>query len=144
MFRNQHGGGNDLTTAVHVTNLGGQATTASLTIMDSMGRTIQGCTGCTVNLPAGGGALWWSPEMPELEHGMYGSARVTADQPVGVVVNDISGTSAVDMASYVGLGQTVGSPWSQVQAYSPLFLYEGTRAPATRWQRYLPGLVKGP
>ena len=57
-------------------------------------------------MPAGGGELWWPDDIPELRDNSFGTATVSSDQPIGIVVNDISEKRTIDMSSYVGISQT--------------------------------------
>lgn len=118
--------------AIQVMNLGDHATTASIVFWDSAGRLVEHCGGCSVSLLAGGGHLWRPADIPELADGMGGSARVSADQPLGVVVNEVSTLLAGDMSSYLGIGQALsaGAPDSRSsRTYAPLLLKQGDSSP---------------
>jgi len=103
LIRNKHTS-SDLTTAVQVMNLGDASASATILFTDSRGVRFTACgAACEATLAPGGAHLWWPPSIAGFPVGTYGSARVSADQPVGVVVTDVSATGSMDMGSYVGI-----------------------------------------
>lgn len=161
--RKQHGGNLGVTTAIHVINMGSQAAEVSIRFETSLNKLVAGCTGCQVTLPPGGGHLFWPGAIPELDSNTYGSARVIGDQPIGVVVNAISVSQLIDMASYVGLCQATPPPdQARSISFSPLYLSNDLTVPLTAtpthgastatptaiqsqtWRRFMPSLVKDP
>lgn len=145
LIRRRYGDVN-LTTAIQVMNLADQPAAVSIRFRDGQGRLVEGCTGCAVMIRAGGGHLWWPADIPELGDNLSGSALVTSDQPVGVVVNDISAIRAVDMASYVGIGvpsDLADGSWGR--SFAPTVLAGNVSpSPTLAWRRYFPRLVLGP
>jgi hypothetical protein len=88
-----------LTTGVQIMNVGSGTATVSITYKSS-GGTSYGPEVAAV--PQYGSATFYQPAGP-FPVGAYGSATVTSDQNVVVIVNDISLTGAYDAAVYNGI-----------------------------------------
>lgn len=88
-----------LTTGVQVMNIGASTATVSITYKTS-GGTSYGPE--TASVPQYGSWTFYQPSGP-FPVGQYGSASVTSDQNVVVIVNDISLTGAYDAAIYNGI-----------------------------------------
>lgn len=133
-WRKEHTAGR-LSTAIHVMNLGTAPTEATLTVRLSDGSTAACGPDCTATIPAGGAHLWWPPAMANLPPGTYGSAHVSASQPIAAVVVDTSVTGASDIASYVGSARP--APHGNPPGPPP-----GAPEPAGAPMRYMPLLLK--
>ncbi len=126
LFRRNHTA-RRLTTPVQVMNLGPTAAVTTLRLRDGTGAAITGCgADCAALIPPGGAHLFWPPSIAAFPDGSSGSAVVTSDQPVAVVVTDLSRSGARDMASYTGLVPPAAAP-------------PGPPAP---WREFQPILVK--
>ncbi len=103
LFRRAHV---DLTTGIQVMNVGAVTVTARVAFTPAGGAVREPCrTGCVAKpIPPGGSATWWPGVIDAIEDGTYGSAVVTADGPVVVLVNDYPLLGQVDPATYIGLG----------------------------------------
>lgn len=121
------------TSAVWVMNAGTTATDVQLELaFDGSNPGSVPCTGCTVNVPAGGGHLWWLGDVAEFGAGRFGFGTLRAAQPLAAVVLDLpEGAGGDDLAAYVGLnGVSVGPSGMPGVQCLPLLL-QLNLAPAT-------------
>jgi hypothetical protein len=98
LVRNAHTG-SLLTTGVQVMNIGTGTATVNIEYVDS-GGTSYGPE--TESVAPNGSVTFYQPSGP-FPAGAYGSATVTSDQPIVVIVNDASQTGAYDAAMYNGI-----------------------------------------
>jgi len=99
LVRNKHVPGFEFTTGVQVMNIGSGTASVSISYKDS-GGTSYGPE--TASVAPNGSVTFYQPAGP-FPVGAYGSATVTSNQPVVVIVNDISLTGAYDAAIYNGI-----------------------------------------
>jgi len=99
LVRNQQVPGSEFTTGVQVMNIGTTDASVSITYVDSDGITYGPET---ATVPQYGSVTFYQPAGP-FPVGKYGSATVTSDQPIVVIVNDISLTGVYDAAIYNGI-----------------------------------------
>lgn len=95
-----------LTTGIQLTNPGDTPARVDLAFADHLGAPSTTCgAACAVVVPARGSrTLFPSGAFAALPPGDYGSGVVTSDQPLVVLVNDISEADATDAATFIGLG----------------------------------------
>lgn len=94
-----------LTTGIQLTNPGDTPARVDLAFADHLGAPSTTCgAACAVVVPARGSrTLFPSGAFAALPAGSYGSGVVTSDQPLVVLVNDISEADATDAATFIGL-----------------------------------------
>lgn len=105
LYRNEHLG-SKLTTGIQAMNISTTASRASISFTLSTGQSIptSACQPeCTQTIPAGGSYTWYPPLISSLGKGVFGSAFITSEQPLAVIVNDQSLTGAMDAAIYNGI-----------------------------------------
>jgi hypothetical protein len=102
-----------LTTGIQAMNVGTAPANASITFSQNAYRStpaavISNCTGCTQTIQPGGSYTWYNPAISETGRDTFGSAVIESDQPLAVIVNDISLNAAsaaqfFDAAIYNGI-----------------------------------------
>jgi hypothetical protein len=96
-----------LSSGVQVTNPGPQTANVTLDVTRSDGRTHDLCVNGFARIPPGGSHTWYlcHPRIDEEPRPLswFGFGRLSADQPVLAIVNDISLAEAYDAAIYSGL-----------------------------------------
>jgi hypothetical protein len=106
LARRQHVEAWKVTTGIQVMNIGDSNANVTITFSDDQGNELTGCgSPCTATVASnqahtfypGGGGLNVMPA------GTYGSAVVTSDQDIVVIVNDASEVGAIDAATYNGI-----------------------------------------
>ncbi len=105
LYRNRHTAAG-ISTGIAAMNLGSAPTTAILEVYDSTGKLIATpCPECAQTIAPLDMYAWDPPSMPSMQPylGSYGSAKVRADQPLAVVVNEASGNGSMDASMYTGI-----------------------------------------
>jgi hypothetical protein len=106
LYRNKHTGA-QLSTGIQAMNTGSAQANVTLEIKDAAGTVISGSCGgeCTRTIAPNASYTWYPPGMSS-QNGytnIYGSATLNSNQPLAVIVNDASGTGALDAAIYNGI-----------------------------------------
>jgi hypothetical protein len=93
------------TTGIQVMNIGTGPANVEVMFADDKGVGLNSCgAACkAVVQPLNGKTFYPSNDLNAMPVGSYGSAVVTSDQPIVVIVNDVSETSAADAATYNGI-----------------------------------------
>lgn len=101
-----------LSTGIQVMNVGTAVANVKIRFFDNTGVELISCgTACDVSVqPLAAASFFPSRALNAMPIGSYGSAVVTSDQPVVVIVNDASETGAIDMATYNGIKGDGGVP----------------------------------
>jgi hypothetical protein len=97
----------DLVTGIQVMNLSATApANVELQVFGPDGNVIAGGADRRVTIPAQGAHTWYSPVLSGLQErrDWFGSALVQGDQPLAVVVTDMSLNGTSDTAVYTGIG----------------------------------------
>ena len=111
LFRSNHTSWK-LYTGISAMNAGTQASSITIEVTDSEGNVTSGRPGMTVsNVGANETALFWPGDFATGGNWSniqkaYGSATITSDQPVAVIVNDFSLSGAADSSTYNGINAT--------------------------------------
>ena len=92
-----------LSTGIQVMNIGASPAHAVLAIKDSNGRALPIGSDAQRTISPLSTFTWIPSSIPSLPAGGYGSATLTSDQPLVVIVNDASPNGAVDAAIYSGI-----------------------------------------
>jgi hypothetical protein len=106
LFRKQHGPA-QMTTGIQAMNAGDARAHVSIRFVLDDGTVITGA-GCLGQCDAeriepGASFTLYPPVIVALPSGRFGWARIESDQPVAVLVHDVSQTGAFDAAGYTGL-----------------------------------------
>lgn len=109
-WQKQEGDGRTIS-RIHVMNLGDKVSTAQIEFLDASGKPITDCgRDCTKTIGAREAVTWDLGTIEALPAGKGGgSALVTADQPLAVVVNDMSLAGTMDAMLFRGRGAVVGT-----------------------------------
>jgi len=93
------------TTGIQVMNIGTGPANVEVMFADDKGVGLNSCgAACKVVVqPLNGYTFYPSNTLNAMPVGTYGSAVVTSDQPIVVIVNDVSEISAADAATYNGI-----------------------------------------
>jgi hypothetical protein len=105
LYRNEHLT-MKLTTGIQAMNISSTASRASIsfTLFDGTSIPTSSCQpDCTQTIQPGGSYTWYPPSITSLQKGKFGSAFITSEQPLAVIVNDASLTGAMDAAIYNGI-----------------------------------------
>jgi len=104
LFRNKHTN-LDLSTGIQAMNIADSPANATIEFKNSSGQLISISSGTTQTIAPLASFTWFPPSM--MSAGMpantYGSASITSDQNLVVIVNDASGNGKVDAAIYSGI-----------------------------------------
>jgi hypothetical protein len=106
LFRRNHFA---LTTGIAVMNVGDETAlvTLKVTASDEDGTTRPlACANCVISIPPLSSGIFWPPAMESVPQSLFGSAVVESTQPVVAIVNDVSVSGAVDMATYNGIPES--------------------------------------
>lgn len=112
LFRNRHTRF-QLTTGIQAVNVGDTMARAQIRFVLSDGTQISALAcgpACNVTIAPGAAKNWYPPAIAALPSGKYGSAFIDSDQPLAVIVNDVSLTGALDAAIYNGLNADEPAP----------------------------------
>ncbi|MFI0607403.1 MAG: hypothetical protein ACH37Z_05825 [Anaerolineae bacterium] len=101
LFRNKHTN-LDLSTGIQAMNIGDAPANVSIEFKNSSGQLIS-VTGTSQTVAPLASGNWFPPLIAGMPTNVYGSASITSDQPVVVIVNDASGNGKVDAAIYSGI-----------------------------------------
>jgi|GEM_PF-1625133 len=103
-----------LTTGIQVTNVSDEAARVDLAFASDAGVALTSCGApCSVTIPSRASRTFYpSAAFNAMPVGTFGSAVVTSDRPVVVLVNDISENNTSDAATYIGLA--AGDPAAAV------------------------------
>lgn len=128
-----------LTTGIQLTNPGDAPARVDLAFADHLGAPSATCgAACGVVVPARGSrTLFPSGAFAALAAGGYGSGVVTSDQPLVVLVNDISEADATDAATYLGLGADPAAPAAPAPPFARGGGAFGAGLPAPRGRAFL-------
>ena len=99
-----------ITSEIVVQNGGPASANAVLSIRDSQAMPLACTTGCTATIAPDRTARWWLADLPSMPDGMYGSAVVTADQPIAAAVIEFPVSGKVDLAMYSGVNADAPGP----------------------------------
>lgn len=102
LFRKQHTN-LQLSTGIQVMNIGASPANAVLAIKDHQGRALPVGPDAQRTIPPLSAYTWIPSTITSLPVGSYGSATLTSDQPLVVIVNDASSSGAWDAAIYSGI-----------------------------------------
>jgi len=102
LYRKQHTN-LQLSTGIQVMNIGASPANAVLAIKDHQGRALTVGPDARRTIPPLSAYTWIPASIPSLPAGGYGSATLTSDQPLAVIVNDASSNGAWDAAIYSGI-----------------------------------------
>jgi hypothetical protein len=106
LYRNKHTT-DELSTGIQAMNIGEQQANVTIELKDSNGTVISGSCGpeCTKTIAKNASYTWYPPGMTsQTQHaGKYGSATLTSNMPLAVIVNDASGKGTKDAAIYNGI-----------------------------------------
>ncbi|MFN8422050.1 MAG: hypothetical protein U0470_01230 [Anaerolineae bacterium] len=93
------------TTGIQVMNIGTSPANVEISFSDDKGVALNTCGApCKVVVqPLNGTTFYPGNQLNAMPVGSYGSAVVTSDQPIVVIVNDASETGAVDSSTYNGI-----------------------------------------
>jgi hypothetical protein len=111
LFRSNHTSWR-LYTGISAMNAGTDPASITIEITDSDGNVTSGRPGMTIsNVGANETALFWPGDFATdgnwgNVNKAYGSAKITSNQPLAVIVNDFSLTSAADSSTYNGINAT--------------------------------------
>jgi hypothetical protein len=104
LFRKQHVG---LTTGIQAMNIGTDRADVTIDFSDATGATLSGCgPECRQSIETNGSYTWYpnaSPNWSFINPGTFGSATISSDQPLAVIVNDASLDGSIDSAIYNGI-----------------------------------------
>jgi hypothetical protein len=105
LFRQNHV---DLTTGIQVMNAGDEPAQVRIQFAATDASTdqstpINGCTVCEQTVQPLQSYTWWPPSISAIPPNTFGSALVTSDQPVVVLVVDYPMKAQVDPAAYIGI-----------------------------------------
>ena len=106
LARRQHVDAWKVTTGIQVMNVGDATANVTITFSDDQGNELTGCGGpCTASVGSNGSHTFYpgANGLTVMPAGTFGSAVVTSDQNVVVIVNDASETGAIDAATYNGI-----------------------------------------
>lgn len=96
-----------LTTGIQAMNIGTADANARISFKDSQGNAIPVGQEASVTIAPGGAHTWYPPNIQAIPDNTYGSASITSDQPLVVIVNDASFTRnakfKMDSAIYNGI-----------------------------------------
>ena len=112
LFRSNHTGWR-LYTGISAMNAGTAPASISIEVTDSEGNVLAGRAGMQVTgVGAGETALFWPGSFATdgnwaIVGKAYGSATITSDQPLAVIVNDTSLIGSADSSTYNGINATV-------------------------------------
>jgi hypothetical protein len=112
LYRRQHTR-EQLSTGIQAMNVGDAVARVEISFRTDGGQVIAGTScgwDCRATLMPGASANWYPPMMSALPDGQFGSALITSDQPLAVIVTDASATGAIDSATYNGIKVDVGEP----------------------------------
>jgi hypothetical protein len=105
LWRRNHANG--LSTGISAMNIGtsdAQITVAFTRVNNDGSTTPVSCGAeCTQTVGPNEAAVWWPPMISALSDGTFGSATVTSNQPVTVIVNDVNVAGGIDAATYNGI-----------------------------------------
>lgn len=106
LYRNRHTAA-QLTTGIQAMNVGDATARVNIVFKLADGRVIGGsgtaCPACTVSIAPGASANWYPPNIQSLPANLYGAAFLESDQPLAVIVNEISTSALTDAATYNGI-----------------------------------------
>lgn len=125
-----------LTTGVQAMNIGAAPANVEMRFFDDNGTEVRTCgPACrTTVAPLAAATFYPSSSHNGMPGGSYGSALITSDQPVVVIVNDVSEVGAMDMATYNGIkGDGPASPDDPTVSFDAFvtFVARGWVKPAT-------------
>lgn len=106
LARRQHVDAWKVTTGIQVMNIGDANANVTITFSDDQGNELTGCGGaCTATVGSLSAHTFYpgAAGLNVMPSGTYGSAVISADQDVVVIVNDASETGAIDAATYNGI-----------------------------------------
>ncbi len=118
LIRRQHGARHRLTTGIQVMNIGDEVANVTLHMRNDQGRALTECgraCGAAIGPSASHTYYLGSGGLTALPINTFGSAVITADQPIIVLVVDASASGTIDMASYLGMpahqgAESIGLP----------------------------------
>ncbi len=102
LFRNKHTN-LDLSTGIQAMNIGDAPANATIEFKNSSGQLISIAAGTTQTIAPLASYTWFPPSIAGMPMNTYGSASISSDQPLVVIVNDASGNGKVDAAIYSGI-----------------------------------------
>jgi hypothetical protein len=106
LYRNKHTTA-QLTTGIQAMNISDTAARASISFTLAPDNTkisaAQCGPDCTQTIAPGGSYTWYPPSIATLPVGKFGSAFISSDQPLAVIVNDASLNGVMDAAIYNGI-----------------------------------------
>jgi len=105
LYRNKHTG-DELSTGIQAMNIGTGPAQVTLEIKSSAGPVLSAnCPECTQTIAQNASYTWYPPTMPSQNANVnvYGSATLTSNQPLAVIVNDATTKPTKDAAIYNGL-----------------------------------------
>ena len=107
-----------LTTGIQVMNISSSPANVSLSIVGNLGTSVLCAAACAVTIGSHQSHTWWPGSMSLPSSFVLGSGTVDSDQPVAIIVNDVSENGVNDMSTYNGIKSDVAS--GPVTALAPV------------------------
>lgn len=116
LWRNRHTAA-DLVTGIQAMNIGTAAAHAKITFLDSGGAGIPGGADRTPTIAPSGSYTWYPPNVSGVQDrtNVYGSAVIESDQPLAVIVSDVSLAGRSDACVYNAVRADPGSAVAGVE-----------------------------